>query len=298
MREHFPDRTATSPCIGSQHPVNRRQFVAAFSAALAGCAGNQPFFNSSVNVAFDGNSLTYGAVTETTHVSDPYPSQVAALPPMAGSGASGGKLTNFGVNGTTWTDMSTLAPNALDKALIPGSTNILIAWETINTVANAYSSGYGTSSFASYVTLNASDCGAYVAARRSAGWSIILLISSIPHERFLLAVQIAPDVPALNQILIACDEDMRIRRYGADGYIDLRYGGPFDFVANGWTFEVGTYPGGPLTDSGFDQLAYIYGDGGLWLPAAIQPPGSRIHLSNGGYAIVAERVAKGLRSLT
>jgi hypothetical protein len=268
--------------------------LVALSAALSGCGTDQsashPFLNCSVNIAFDGNSLTYGSLNPTTHVSEPYPSQLAALPPMAGSGTSGGESTNFGVGGSTWSDMTARAPAGLDTAVVLGRTNLLIAWETINTVAAVWLDGYGTSSLANYVALNATGCESYVAARRAAGWDMIFLLGSLPHERFLF-------IPPLNEVLAACDEDMRARLYGADAYIDLRHNGPFDFTANGWTFDIGTYPGGPLTDSGFDQLAYIYGDGGLWLPAAIQPPGTRVHLSNGGYSIIAERVGEALSCL-
>jgi hypothetical protein len=298
--------------------MNRRRFVAGLSAGtLAGCGSgadsdpNAPpafslHFSPAVNVGFDGNSLTFGAAPaeqELTTVSAPYPTQVASLPPIAGSGASGGASTNAGVPGRQWSDMISGGAQGIDTKLVHGKINVLIAWETTNTVGNNYRVGgefAGQTESSIYVDKNANDCTTYIAARHEAGWDRVLVLGSIPRERFQDSdvPQLASDVPILNQVLLDCDSHMASHygAYGADIFVDLRALAPFDFVGHGWTFDVGAYPAA-VTDSGFDQVDSIYGDGGVWLPTALEPAGDRIHLSDGGYAFIAAAVSAALSKL-
>jgi hypothetical protein len=251
---------------------DRRQFIGSLGAILAGCGADTTLQSVSVadrNLAFDGNSLTYG-FTEAPggRVSAPYPNQVVA------------DAKNYGLVGVDWTRM---LESGVDAAL-SDRPNVLVCWETTNTATELYMAN-GLN--APFVTANAQGASTYMRARRAAGWDRIVLLSSIPRESFSFKEISEEDREAMNRTLIACDHDMQsnYQAYGADTYVNLR-DGPMNFLANGWTF-VGE-------QSGFNQLAKLYGDGGFWLPAMYEPPGRRIHLSDGGYQFIAQRVAETL----
>lgn len=250
---------------GRQIIMNRRRLIMSLSAVLAGCgSGIDP---PPTNLAFDGNSLTYGFMEAPPgRVSKPYPSQIVAAP------------KNYAVSGVTWDEMA--ASSEVDDAMVAGAHNTLVAWETTNTACIAYA--YGRD----YVSANALGATTYLQARRAAGWNRIILLSSIPREALLAAISDEQKI-VMNGALLACDDDMAVNylAYGATDYLNLRWG-PLDFIGNGWTF------GG--NGSGFDALASIYGDGGFWLPSAQEPPGHRIHLADGGYALIAQLVKQRL----
>lgn len=86
-------------------------------------------FSSGVNVVWFGNSLFFGFGSSVSTL----PQKVAALPPIAGSGATAS--ANPSVPGRSWAGMLTDVGTA-SAAWIPGKTNVLMMWEGTNSLYN------------------------------------------------------------------------------------------------------------------------------------------------------------------
>lgn len=213
-------------------------------------------FTSAVNLVFDGNSLFFGEGATASQFR--VPDQVMALAPVAGSGAT---RTGSGnpVSGQTWRQMNGLDGGStadVDGAWSAGKTNILIIWETTNSVYNGGRTGLQA----------AQDCADYIAARKALNpWKVVLL-TTIPREQGSNQT----DRDAKNAQLAAADNFMRgnYRAMGADVLCDVRVAGspfafasylPSDFTAAGDVWKAGESPRIHLNDSGYSVIAGLIG---------------------------------------
>jgi hypothetical protein len=168
--------------------------------------------SSTVNIVWDGNSLVAGAGADnTTRCS----AQVANLPPVAGSGAA---TANIGVSGQTWRQMNGLDSGLttdVESAWISGKKNVLICWETRNSI------------FTGRTWQQAVQDGIdYIAARRlSKVWHSVILINCLPS--YALDGK-AEALDSANAYMAA-----NFRAMGADILIDVQTpGSPFRFTGN------------------------------------------------------------------
>lgn len=219
-------------------------------------------FSASVNVVWDGNSLVYGqGASYVGGIRNNAVTQTANRAPIAGSGAT---VTNLGVSGQTWAQMNSSASD-VDAAWIDGKTNLLVLWETTNAVCSQSSSQTPAQCLSAIRT--------YVTNRRAARPWVIVCLTTIPRE-YGFAVNDQATRSAKNADLLAVDAALKANpaEYGLDRVIDLRRpGSPFAFSS--------------FSSSDFDSA------GAIWQ----EPAGTRVHLNNAGYAIVAEMVAEDLR---
>lgn len=86
-------------------------------------------FSSDVNVVWFGNSLFYGFGSSISTL----PQKVAALAPIAGSGATA--TANPSVPGRSWAAMLPDVGTA-SAAWVAGKTNVLMTWEGTNSIYN------------------------------------------------------------------------------------------------------------------------------------------------------------------
>jgi hypothetical protein len=211
--------------------------------------------SSGVNIVWDGNSLVAG-VGATGGLT--LPVQTAALSPVSGSGAV---TSNVGVSGQSWADMTSGASD-VDAAWVPGKTNILIPWETTNSVFNTGRTGVQAFS----------DAATYIADRKSRHPWIVLCPTSIPRTSTINQA----DCDYKNAQLVIADNLMRTgyKSIKIDRLVDLRRAGsPFAFSAY--------------------NMSDFSASGAIWY----EGPGYQIHLNNAGYALVAGWVAAALRTL-
>lgn len=214
-------------------------------------------WDSSVNVVWDGNSLVYGVGATGGQT---LPVQVAALAPMAGSGAA---VTNCGISGQRWSAMTSGAVD-VDGAWQSGKTNVLICWETTNSACNT--PGLSAAQIISDITT-------YIAARRSAHPWVIVGLTTIPRETSGLMTSQA-ERERLNGIMSEVDAAMKAGQLDFDAVVDVRQ------------------PGSAFAFSGYTTADF---DGSGWIWAELSP--NRVHLLNAGYAIIAGYVADALKRI-
>lgn len=214
-------------------------------------------WDSSVRVVWDGNSLVYGVGATSGQT---LPVQVSALAPMSGSGAT---YSNHGISGQTWSAMLSAAD--IDGAWQAGKINVLVCWETTNTVCN-------TPGLSSAQTID--GIAAYIAARRAAHPWIIVGITTIPRETSGLMTS-QSERERLNGIMVEVDSAMKSGQLDFDAVVDVRQ------------------PGSPFALAGYSTADF---DGSGWIWAELSP--NRVHLLNAGYAIVAGYVADALKRIT
>lgn len=225
-------------------------------AHLALRSGGFLRFSSSVNVVWDGNSLVFGVGSSG---GQKLPTQVAALAPMAGSGAA---VFNAGVSGQTWANMISGASD-VDGQWSAGKTNVLVLWETTNAVCN-------TSKTSAQVQ---SEIATYIAARRAAHPWVIVGLTTIPREA---AGTITDQTTRTAQNLVMADVDSAMIAGAMD----------FDRIVNV------RQAGGPFNFAGYETIDFD-SSGAVWNESS----GGRIHLNNAGYAVVAGYTADVLRTL-
>ena len=214
-------------------------------------------WDSSVNVVWDGNSLVYGVGATGGQT---LPVQVAALAPMAGSGAT---VTNCGISGQRWSAMTGGATD-VDGAWQAGKTNVLICWETTNSACN--SPGLSAAQIIADIT-------AYIAARRAVHPWVIVGLTTIPRETSGLMTS-QSERERLNGIMSDVDAAMKAGQLDFDAVVDVRQAGS--------VFAFGGY-----TTADFDASGWIW--------AELSP--NRVHLLNAGYAHIADYVATTLQLL-
>ena len=214
-------------------------------------------WDSSVNVVWDGNSLVYGVGSTGGQT---LPTQVAALAPMAGSGAA---VTNCGISGQRWSAMTSGATD-VDGAWQTGKTNVLICWETTNSACNT--PGLSAAQIISDIT-------AYIAARRAAHPWVIVGLTTIPRETSGLMMS-QSESERLIGVMTIVDAAMRAGELDFDAIVDVRQ------------------PGSAFALAGYTTADF---NGSGWIWAELSP--NRVHLLNAGYAIVAGYVAEALKRL-
>jgi hypothetical protein len=230
---------------------------------LYGLSPRQAFRPSGAHaLVFDGNSLVQGVGAAT-----PLPAALMGRPFFAGSGAA---MVNLGVGGQTWRQMDGLDGGSaadVDGACAAGRTDILLAWETTNSVFNAGRT----------VQQTIGDARAYVANRLAAHPDrVVVLLTSLPREA---GPAVAPDrasVEAANAVLSAVDDHFRAayRAMGARALVDLRGpSSPFAFTG--------------YAPADFDAAGPYWAEG----------PGGRIHLNDAGYGLVADMIVAACRRM-
>ena len=193
-------------------------------------------------IVFDGDSLTRG---QGAHVGlDDYPSQV-----VQGLGC-GFVYRNFGVDGQTLVDMQQDGASQIDSLINRSSRNILIVWGG----TNEFSAVWNFSPQQAYAHLVA-----YCAARRAAGWKVIVL-TMLPRSDDFIDHDVEPDRAAFNAL---------IRRHWQE-------------------YAVG------LADVGADRTIGQFGE--QLDPHFFAP--DRVHLFPSGYGIVADYVKTQIYLLT
>jgi lysophospholipase L1-like esterase len=216
-----------------------------------------------VNIVFDGNSLFsgVGASGSGTYL----PTQVAGIAPMSGSGAS---YSNKGVSGQTWRQMDGFdggSSSDVDAAWVNGKTNILVTWETSNSVFNT-----GRTAAQTIV-----DAQSYINNRLTAhsGWKIVLM-TTLPRQ--ISGNQTLTNTNnAINETVDAYFRQ-NYRAMGAKALVDIRAGNsPFNFTG---------YTNTDFSASNTDSLWY-------------EALGGRVHPNDAGYAVIAKMIANTLRRL-
>lgn len=214
-------------------------------------------WSSAVNLVWDGNSLVAGV----GNPGQPLPAMVAAAAPVTGSGAA---TTNVGIAGQAWSDMTATATD-VDGAWVSGKTNVLVLWETTNSIINNAETG------AQAMT----DATAYITARRAVHPWVVVVLTTIPRESGTTITDQTTRT-AQNLQLVAADTLLKANfaTIGADVVCDVRQAGsPFAFAA--------------YTPADFDA------SGAIWYESTP----SRVHLNAAGYGVVANYVAASLRKL-
>jgi len=229
------------------------------------CGPQKIVYDSSVNVYFHGNSLTFG-VGSTTGFR--YQDQVANLWPLVGSGVNVG---SHGVTGWTWRNMNGLdggSSTEVDNGFVAGKKNILVAWETTNTITGRT------------VAQTYADAKQYITARLTAHpWHSVVIITGLPRSGLPWTTQ--SDVTTGNLNLVAADDLFRnnYRAIGITALVDTRTPkSPFAFT---------------------DYLpASFAATRRLWVPAPTNTlNGVDVHLVNIGYGVIAQQVAGTLAQL-
>ena len=213
-------------------------------------------FGSNVNIVCDGNSLTYG-IGGTA-----YPSQLAGKSPLTG----GETITNVGVNGQTTADM-TSTHSDVDAAWDAGKTNILVAWEGTNSIANIGRTAAQAKS----------DLEAYITAVSAVHpWIVIIgtTISCQTHDGESQTIALNAVIDDYNTLLRA-----NYRAMGATALFEVRY------------------PGNPFTPADYTNASFetMATTTGVW---ADGETGGHVHLNTAGYLIIANLVAATLRRVS
>jgi hypothetical protein len=195
------------------------------------------------NVVFDGNSLVSGEAS-TGAGGQTLPQKMAARTPVL---TYGGVCPNLGGSGQTWRQMSGLVgaytAADVDNAYTPGRENILVCWETTNSIATGRT-----------VSEAVADCTEYIAARKAKrAWSAVILLTALPRSI------IDPSLRSWNTYALA-----NYLAMGADYIVDVRQSGsPFNFagevdanfVAVQPLFYETSSPWTHLTDAGYVYVA-------------------------------------------
>lgn len=209
-------------------------------------------YSPQVNIVYEGNSLMAGLGATGGQT---LPVQMANAAPLTGAGTVS---TNLAVSGSTWSDMTTRA-GGVDAAWAAGKTNILVLWEHLNSIcAGGLTAAQSASAMATYI-----------AARRAVHPWIVVSLTMLPCEGYsgVMTNQTLRD--QYNSIMTACDNLIRANptAYGVDALVDVRQAGS--------VFAIPAY-----LPANFDAT------GAIWNEAA----GSRVHLNNAGYGLVAPMV--------
>ena len=207
-------------------------------------------FDSTVKLAYDGNSLMYGHGASVGG-GTPIPNKLATMAPF--SACAWG---NVAISGQTWAQMTSAATDVDALFDATKATNVLAVWETTNSV-------YG---YAKTAAQCQADLTAYVAARLAAHptWKILIL-GTIPRRCPWDEVQVqVDDWCAANY-----------RAIGAQGFCRLRVpNSPFNhtgeidkpFVTN-QALWLETAEWVHLTGAGYAALTPYVARGLLDLPA-------------------------------
>ncbi len=161
-------------------------------------------YNPSVTLTYVGNSIVRGDATNGQTVAV----QTQSL--LQGLTGNNYYSTNLGIDGATWSDLSTL----VDEAIRPGALNILYVYED----TNALSGLSGTSSAAAVQA----QAAAYYAARKAAGWNYVIGATDMPtgldDNTTRLELNALRRQPDNNRILIdlANDPDLGDKRTSQD----------------------------------------------------------------------------------
>lgn len=155
--------------------------------------------SSDMNVVFDGNSLVFGIGATVGTLA----TRTMANAPMAGSGASS---SNVAISSQTWRSMNGLDGGStadVDGAWQADKYNVLVAWESTNTINGGRSPAQCLQ-----------DCADYIAARQAVHpWRVVLL-TTIPRYTFEDA-----DLQSWNVLI-----KKTYRQIGADVLVDARVG--------------------------------------------------------------------------
>ena len=212
---------------------------------------------SPLNIVCDGNSLGAGQGASQTLAA-----AVAAL--LAGSFASV-SASSVAISGQSVQAMINSAAD-VDASFIAGKINILLAWETTNSIASDRITPAQT----------AAAWQSYYAARLAVhpGWKIIHL-GTIPRQGGF-ADTTQPTIDAGNAALVQADALIQAayRGWGVKRYVDLR----------------GT--GSPFRYRDFSATTFAENDD-FWN----EPAGGRIHLHDAGQKFVSGLVAGEVRRL-
>jgi lysophospholipase L1-like esterase len=176
-------------------------------------------------------------------------------------------MDGVGISSYSWDNMQ--SNQEANGAWVNGKTNILIAWETSNTI---YDEGNNT-------TNTIADCQSYINNLNSTHlWNAIVLMTTIPRQEG--ATTHWADIATANAQLNAADNIIRqnYRAMGAHALVDVRAGtSPFNFT------------GYSTSDFGAADVV------GLWDNS--ETNGNYAHLNNTGYGVIAEMIAATLRRL-
>lgn len=210
-----------------------------------------------VNLVFDGNSLVNG-VGASNQATTALPAQVAAASPINGVISA----TNLGIGGQTTRQMDGLdggSASDIDGAYVSGKANVLVLWEGTNSICNV-----GRTSDQAL-----SDLQIYVTDRQANGrqWTMMAL-TTLPRQASPL-ISSQTDINTYNAILADYNAKLmaNYRALGLAAVADVRQSGsPFAFS---------------------DYSSASFGASNLWS----EGNGSRVHLNDAGYALIASYVA-------
>jgi hypothetical protein len=221
--------------------------------------GGNPYlrYSSAVKITCDGNSLTNGHGDGT-----PYPTQLAALSPLSGAVT----VANLGISGQVTEAMTSSAAD-VNAEYVAGKTNVLIAWEGINSLNN------------SDTPRQAADAmWAYIAARLALHPDYLVMLMIAPPRQ--LGVSEANDI-AFNALTDQYNVILKNewRANGVKFLLDIRQAGSF--------LNLPDYTRATFAASGAQ---------GWWAPAEVGTNGLT-HYSTQGYGAVAQMVATALRRM-
>lgn len=183
--------------IGDEAPAFGN-FMWPGSMAHAALTSSVPTDATIRTIARSNKQIVFVGDSRTSAVIDGWVTPSAELAFPTGNFAYGGRgVSNYGVGGYTWTDI-TAAAATIDALLIPGGSNTLVAWAGVNQPTALAADIYA-------------QIVAYCNARRIAGWKVILC-SEIDSQSNMTWHNTT--WPALNT-LINADHSF------ADGYINL-----------------------------------------------------------------------------
>lgn len=161
-----------------------------------------------LNIVCDGSSLTQGIGSSP---GKSYPEVLATLAPLVGTDAT---VTNVGIGGQTWRMMAGLDGGSfadIDSAFVVGKRNVLIAWETTNSITGGRT-----------VAQAIGDMEGYLAACLPE-WEVVL-VTSLPRQYGASD----PRHDSLMEVDTYCRSNYR--RLGVTALVDVRRaGGPFAF---------------------------------------------------------------------
>ena len=220
---------------------------------------------SKVNLVVDGDCLPagYGASSASTA----FPAQLAQLAPINGVISA----VNVAVSGQTTRQMDGLdggSATDVDGAFVAGKVNVLVVWgEPTNSICDA-----GRTAAQAFA-----DLQSYIANRRATNkWSAIIIGTTLPRQSGNAYTNSQADIDTMNGLLASFNTMLLAnhRSLGADAVFDVRQSGsPFAFA---------------------DYSATSFAaNNNLWNEGA----GSRVYLTDAGYAIIAGYAATQMRRL-
>lgn len=209
-------------------------------------------YSPQVNIVWEGNSLVSGVGSTGGQT---LPLQSSSNAPIANTGTG---ITNLSVSGSTWAAMEARA-SGVNAAWVNGKTNILVLWEHVNSIC----AGGLTAQ------QSANAMRDYIAARRAVHPWIVVGLTMIPCEGYIGVMTTQALRDQYNSIMTTCDNLVRAdpAAYGLDALVDVRQ--------TGSVFAIPAF-----LPANFDAT------GAIWSEAA----GSRVHLNNAGYGLVAQMV--------